>query len=127
MIGTGGKGRIYRVTGEPSQTVLLTRAPAQQVTMFLQGADGQNYYATANPGKIFKLSSDRVEDGYYESDVLGRPDGRGLGDDSMAGVYPGWNRDPTVHALREHLDAQRYLEPLVGRLHQPERRADYEP
>ena len=70
VIGTGGKGRIYRVTGEPSQTVLLTRAPAQQVTMFLQGADGQNYYATANPGKIFKLSSDRVEDGYYESDVL---------------------------------------------------------
>ena len=70
VIGTGGKGRIYRVTGKPSQTVLLTRAPAQQVTMFLQGADGQNYYATANPGKIFKLSSDRVEDGYYESDVL---------------------------------------------------------
>ena len=70
VIGTGAKGRIYRVTGEPSHTVLLTRAPAQQVTMFLQGADGQNYYATANPGKIFKLSSDRVEAGYYESDVL---------------------------------------------------------
>ena len=51
VIGTGGKGRIYRVTGEPSQTVLLTRAPAQQVTMFLQGADGQNYYATANPAR----------------------------------------------------------------------------
>ena len=45
----------------------------------------------------------------------------------MAGVYPGWNGDPTVLALREHLDAQRYLEPLVGRLHQPERRADNEP
>ena len=70
VIGTGSKGKIYRVAGEPSRTVLLARAPAQQVTMFLRDDEGQNYYATANPGKLFKLSSERVEEGNYESEVL---------------------------------------------------------
>ena len=70
VIGTGSKGKIYRVAGEPSRTVLLARASAQQVTMFLRDDEGQNYYTTANPGKLFKLSSDRVEKGNYQSEVL---------------------------------------------------------
>ena len=70
VIGTGSNGKIYRVAGEPSRTVLLAQAPAQQVTMFLRDDEGENYYATANPGKLFKLSSDRVDEGNYESEVL---------------------------------------------------------
>ncbi len=68
LIGTGSKGKIFRVAGAPAKPMLLGRAPAQQITAFLrQGA--QHYYATANPGKIFKLSSARAEKGVYESEI----------------------------------------------------------
>lgn len=68
LIGTGSKGKIYRVPGAPAKATLLGRAPAQQITTFLR-VGSQHYYATANPGKIFKLSSVRAEKGMYESEV----------------------------------------------------------
>ncbi|MBI2834652.1 MAG: hypothetical protein HYX76_09540 [Acidobacteria bacterium] len=69
LVGTGGKGKIFRITGDPASATLLTRAAAQQVTMFARDAEGRNYYATSNPGKIFRLTPDRAARGTYESDV----------------------------------------------------------
>lgn len=69
LIGTGGKGKIYRVTGDPARTTLLARVDAQQITTFLRDAKGRTHYATANPGKIFRLSSERAERGTYQSEV----------------------------------------------------------
>jgi hypothetical protein len=57
------------VAGSPTTTTLLTRAGAQQVTAMLRDAAGHHYYATANPGKIFTLSSRRADRGSYESEV----------------------------------------------------------
>jgi hypothetical protein len=37
--------------------------------MFLRGKDGATYYATANPGKVFKLSAGRMEKGVYLSEI----------------------------------------------------------
>ncbi len=68
IIGTGNSGKIFRTAGDPSTTTLLTRADAQQVTMFVRELD-ETYLATANPGKIFKLSADRSTEGSYESVV----------------------------------------------------------
>ena len=69
VIGTGGKGKIYRLEGDPPRPTLLARASAQQVTAFHKDARGRLYYATANPGKVFRLSPDRAPRGTYESDV----------------------------------------------------------
>ena len=69
VIGTGNKGKIYRLDGEPLEATLLARAAAQQVTALYKDARGRLYYATANPGKLFRLSSDRATRGTYESDA----------------------------------------------------------
>ena len=68
IIGTGNKGKIYRLEGEPLEATLLARAAAQQVTALYKDARGRLYYATANPGKLYRLSSDRATSGTYESD-----------------------------------------------------------
>jgi hypothetical protein len=69
VVGTGSKGKIYRLEGDPLQPTLLARAGAQQVTALHKDARGQLYYATANPGKLFRLSAARATRGTYESEV----------------------------------------------------------
>lgn len=68
-IGTGGKGKIFRVSENPPRITLVSRAPAQQVTRFLAGPKGELVYATANPGKVLALSPGLALDGTYTSDV----------------------------------------------------------
>src|SRR6185295_17674614 len=68
IVGTGNKGKIYRLDGNPVRPMLLARGAAQQVTAFFKDARGRLYYATANPGKVFRLSSDRAPRGTYESE-----------------------------------------------------------
>jgi sugar lactone lactonase YvrE len=69
IIGTGNKGKIFRVAGDPPRVTLLGRAAAQQVTQFLPFPKGDTLYATANPGKVFRLSAGRADRGTYESEV----------------------------------------------------------
>ena len=68
LIGTGGSGKIYRLEGDPLRPTLLTRAIAQQVTAFHTDARGQILFATANPGKVYRLSDERASRGTYESE-----------------------------------------------------------
>jgi sugar lactone lactonase YvrE len=71
IVGTGNKGKIYRLEGDPLQPTLLVGASAQQVTAFYKDAKnprGQLYFATANPGKLFRLSTTRAAEGTYESE-----------------------------------------------------------
>jgi hypothetical protein len=68
IVGTGNKGKIYRLGGDPMRPTLLARAGAQQVTTLYRDARGRVYYTTANPGKLFRLSSDRSIRGSYESE-----------------------------------------------------------
>jgi len=69
VIGTGNKGKVYRLDGDPLRPTLLARASAQQVTAFYKDARGRLYYATANPGKLFRLSTERAARGTYESEA----------------------------------------------------------
>jgi SMP-30/gluconolaconase/LRE-like protein len=68
VIGTGSKGKIYRLEGEPLRATLVARASAQQVTAFHRDNRGRLYYATANPGKLFRLAAERATRGTYESE-----------------------------------------------------------
>jgi hypothetical protein len=69
VIGTGDNGKIFRVSDNPPHTVLLSQAPAKQVTRFLTTADGALQYGTANPGKIVRLNRAPANRGTYESSV----------------------------------------------------------
>ena len=69
IIGTGGSGKIFRVTESPRRLVLVARAPAEQVTSLLSDPNGATYYVTANPGKVYRLSGNRARVGTYVSEV----------------------------------------------------------
>ncbi|MGE5245752.1 MAG: hypothetical protein ACM3SQ_16135 [Betaproteobacteria bacterium] len=70
LVGTGNKGKIFRLDGDPMSATLLLRAGGQQVTSLLHDSKGQLYYATANPGKLFRVSSSRASRGACESASL---------------------------------------------------------
>ncbi len=67
IVGTGRNGKLYSLSGEPATATLLMQASAQQVTGFALDAKKNVYYATSNPGKIFRLSSQRASEGTYTS------------------------------------------------------------
>jgi hypothetical protein len=92
LVGTGGKGKIFRVAGDPPQVTLVGRAPAQQVTQFLQMPKGETLYLTSNPGKMFRLSPGRAEKGTYESDVRDAQTVSSWGAVSWKGTTPAGTR-----------------------------------
>jgi len=69
IVGTGNKGKLYRLEGDPLKPTLLARASAQQVTAFYKDTHGRLYYATANPGKLFRIAPQRAARGTYESEA----------------------------------------------------------
>jgi WD40 repeat protein len=69
LIATGGKGKLYRLSGNPTLTTLVTRAEAQQITAFAQDKSGRLLLATANPGRILRISSTQTTRGTYLSEV----------------------------------------------------------
>jgi sugar lactone lactonase YvrE len=68
LVGTGNKGKLYRLEGDPLRPTLLTRADAQQITSFHKDSRGRLLYTTANPGKLFRLAASRATRGTYESE-----------------------------------------------------------
>ena len=69
IIGTGNRGRIYAVSDDPPRVALLARAPAEQITSLATGPDGSHYYATSNPGAVYRLSTATASSGTYVSEV----------------------------------------------------------
>jgi sugar lactone lactonase YvrE len=69
LVATGNKGKIYRLSGEPTQPTLIARANAEQVTTLSADRSGRLVFTTSNPGKVFRLSGDRAARGTYTSDV----------------------------------------------------------
>lgn len=92
IVGTGNKGKIYRLEGDPVRPMLLARGAAQQVTSFHKDARGRTYYATANPGKVFRLSPDRAARGTYESEPRDAQMVSTWGTMSWRGVAAGGNQ-----------------------------------
>jgi sugar lactone lactonase YvrE len=92
IVGTGNKGKLYRLEGEPLRPTLLTRASAQQVTAFYKDARNRLYYATANPGKLFRLSSERATRGTYESETRDAQMIASWGSISWRGTATGTNK-----------------------------------
>jgi hypothetical protein len=68
-VATGNEGKMYRLSGDPLQPMLVARATAQQITALLPDRTGRMLFATSNPGKVFRLSQTRADKGTYTSDV----------------------------------------------------------
>ena len=69
LVATGDKGKIFRITGDPTVSTLVTRAISQQVTSFAQDAQGRLHYATSNPGRILRITTRQADRGTYLSDI----------------------------------------------------------
>lgn len=67
LIGTADKGRIYSVTNDGRDTLLLQSSEGQ-ISSFLVRS-GQMYAASSNQGKLFRFGKDLVAEGSYESPV----------------------------------------------------------
>jgi hypothetical protein len=67
LIGTADKGRIYSVTNDGRDTLLL-QSTEGQISSFLTRA-GQIYAASSNQGKLFRFGRETVAEGSYESSV----------------------------------------------------------
>jgi WD40 repeat protein len=68
LVATGGKGKLYRLSGDPVRAVLVTRVPAQQATQVFRVAD-RTFVTTSNPGRLMALSTARATRGTFESDI----------------------------------------------------------
>ena len=69
LVATGGRGKLFRLSGDPARATLVARADAQQVTTLTTDRTGQVLFATSNPGKIFRLSAARADRGTFTSEV----------------------------------------------------------
>jgi hypothetical protein len=69
LVATGGEGKLYRLSGDPLEPTLVTRAMVQQITNLATDRAGRMLFATSNPGKIFRMSATRADRGTYTSDV----------------------------------------------------------
>jgi hypothetical protein len=87
LVGTGNRGKIYRLDSDTVSTLLLDASPTQ-VTGFGRAPKGGDLYAiTGNIGKVFRIGPGFEKQGSFESPVLdagafaywGRISYRGLG------------------------------------------------
>jgi len=86
LVGTGNRGKIYRLDSDTVSTLLLDASPTQ-VTGFGRGPNGSLYAITGNIGKVFRMGPGFEKQGSFESPVLdagafaywGRISYRGLG------------------------------------------------
>jgi hypothetical protein len=69
VIGTGGKGKIYRLEGDPPRPTLLARASAQQVTAFHKDARGRRTTRPRIRERSSGFSRTDAHRGHHESDV----------------------------------------------------------
>jgi hypothetical protein len=67
LIGTAEKGRVYSVTNDGRDTLLLQSSEGQISSFVTQG--GQVYAASSNQGKLFRFGKQSVTEGSYESPV----------------------------------------------------------
>jgi len=67
LIGTADKGRIYSVTNDGRDTLLLQSSEGQISSFLTRGS--QVFAASSNQGKLFRFGSDLINEGTYESPV----------------------------------------------------------
>lgn len=68
LVGTADKGRVYSVTNDARETLLLQTDEEQVSTMTLRG--NQVFATSSNQGNLYSFGNDTLAEGIYESPVL---------------------------------------------------------
>jgi WD40 repeat protein len=68
LIGTGDKGRIYNISNDARDTLVL-QSDANQIST-IRSVGGSLYATSSNQGRLFKFGGETVAEGMYESSVL---------------------------------------------------------
>ncbi|HEY6391425.1 MAG TPA: hypothetical protein VIX89_09115 [Bryobacteraceae bacterium] len=69
LLGTGNRGKIYRLDTDVLSTLLVDASPTQ-VTGFGLGSRGELYVVTGNIGRVYRLGAAIELSGSFESEVL---------------------------------------------------------
>ncbi len=69
LLGTGNRGKIFRLDSDSLSTLLLEATPTQ-VTGFGRSPQGELYAVTGNIGKVLRIGPGFEKSGTFESDVL---------------------------------------------------------
>ena len=69
LLGTGNRGKIYRLDSDVISTELLDASPTQ-VTGFGRGSKGELYAVTGNIGRVYRLGPGIEKSGSFESEIL---------------------------------------------------------
>src|SRR5947209_7498131 len=67
LVGTSDKGRIYSVTDDGRDTLLVQSSEDQISSLVVRGREV--FAASSNQGKLFRFTSDAVSEGTYDSPV----------------------------------------------------------
>jgi hypothetical protein len=68
LMGTGNKGKLYRLSDDRTWT-MLTDFPVDQITALRAGASGEVLVAASNPGRIYSLEAQPGSRGTFTSKV----------------------------------------------------------
>jgi sugar lactone lactonase YvrE len=68
LVGTSDKGRVYGISNEGRETLVL-QSDASQISTIL-GAGNNVYATTSNQGRLIRIGSESVPEGTYESAIL---------------------------------------------------------
>ncbi len=68
LLGTGGKGKLYRIEDDRTWT-MLTALPVEQITTLGEGAKGNVVIGTSNPGTVYRLGGGPGASGTFLSKV----------------------------------------------------------
>ncbi|HUQ93614.1 MAG TPA: hypothetical protein VM120_18175 [Bryobacteraceae bacterium] len=69
LLGTGNRGRIYRLDSDRLYTNLVS-STSTQITAFHSGRNGSVYAVASNIGKLFQLGTQLEKEGTLESEVF---------------------------------------------------------
>ena len=69
LLGTGNRGKIYRLDSDVLSTLLGDVSPTQ-VTGFAAGPQGKLFAVTGNIGKVYQIGPGLAQSGSFESEVL---------------------------------------------------------
>jgi hypothetical protein len=127
LVGTGGKGKLFRLTGDPARATLVARADAQQVTTLATDRNGQVLFATSNPGKLFRLSAAARRSRHVHVRGAGRADGGHVGRHQVAGAGAAGTRVEVATRSGNTKTPDEGVERLEHALRRARREPDYQP
>jgi hypothetical protein len=87
LVGTGSKGRLYRVTPDREWS-LVASLPAEQVTALARGEGGETLAASANPARLYAIEDTLARCGSFVSKVKDAQAPSRWGEISVEGRIP---------------------------------------